>query len=369
VEPSELDWGIARGLAGFRAVAWVWAVAVLVVTRADLARPAAAAALLGVAGVVTAVAGRAAIRRQRWLLGPAAVVGEVAVAAALLVADGWVYDEVHGQTFGSAWPVAGVLAAGLVLGPAGGIAAGAAVGLARAAGVAIAPFDGAGVLSLVSSGVLFMLAGGAAGAVAVRVRRAESTVARARAREEVARTLHDGVLQMLAVVQRRADDADLVALARDQELELRAFLAGDRVGPGSHDADDDLGAALRRAAALVERRHGLRSEVLVVDDDSPAVASEVVAALAGAVQEALTNAARHGGAARATVFVEVDGEVFCSVKDDGSGFDPAAVTLGLGIPESIHGRLAEVGGRAEIDAAPARGTEVRLHAPRTAPPR
>lgn len=364
-EPTDLEWGLARGLATFRAVAWAWAVAVLVVTRADLARPGAAWALLALAGVVTALLGRAALTRQRWLLRPAAVIGEVAVAAGLLVSDGWVYDQAHGQTFGSAWPVAGVLAAGVLLGPWGGVAAGAAVGLARAGGAAIAPFAAAGMLSVVSSAVLFMLAGGAAGAVAGRVRRAETTMARARAREEVARTLHDGVLQTLAVVQRRASDPELAALARDQELELRAFLAGDRSGPEGSDDASDLGAALRRAAALVERRHGLRSEVLVVDDDPPTVAPEVVEALAGAVQEALTNAAKHGGAGRATVFVEVDGEVFCSVKDDGTGFDPAAVSLGLGIPESIHGRLAAVGGRAEVDAVPARGTEVRLHAPRT----
>ena len=92
-----------------------------------------------------------------------------------------------------------------------------------------------------------------------------------------------------------------------------------------------------------------------------AEAAAVVDALSGAVGEALTNAHKHGGATRATVFVDVDDAVFCSVKDDGDGFDPAASAAGSGITSSINGRLAEVGGSAEIDARPGSGVEVRLH--------
>lgn len=42
--PTALDWGVARGIATFRWLAWGWSVAVLVVTRADLLRPGAATA-------------------------------------------------------------------------------------------------------------------------------------------------------------------------------------------------------------------------------------------------------------------------------------------------------------------------------------
>lgn len=371
--PTDLDWGVMRGVAGFRWLAWAWSVAVLVVTRHDLGRPAVAVALTGLTLAVTVATTEAAIRRRVPLFHPAAVVAEVLVGAGLLAADGWVYDGAHGQTLGSAWPVAGVLAAGVLAGPVGGAGAGVVLGLGRAFGAAIASFDEASTLGLVSSGVLYTMAGGAAGAVMGRVREAETAVARARAREEVARTLHDGVLQTLAVVQRRSVDPDLVALARDQELDLRAFLAGDRepVDGVSAGAGADLGAALRTVAARVERRDGLRVEVLLVDDDHPAVGEPVVDALAGAVGEALTNAAKHGAAERATVFVDVDAdrhEVFCSVKDDGRGFDPDTVVEGMGTTASIRGRLADVGGRVEIDARPGRGVEVRLRAP-LRPPR
>ena len=84
-----------------------------------------------------------------------------------------------------------------------------------------------------------------------------------------------------------------------------------------------------------------------------------------AVGEALTNAGKHAGSQRLTVFVEADdgGGVFCSVKDDGAGFDAVGVTEGVGLSRSIRGRLAEVGGRVEVDSRPGSGTEVRLWIP------
>jgi signal transduction histidine kinase len=60
------------------------------------------------------------------------------------------------------------------------------------------------------------------------------------------------------------------------------------------------------------------------------------------------------------VFAEpVDGELFCSVKDDGGGFDPGATEEGTGLGRSVRGRIGEVGGRVEVDGRPGRGTEVR----------
>jgi signal transduction histidine kinase len=95
------------------------------------------------------------------------------------------------------------------------------------------------------------------------------------------------------------------------------------------------------------------------------VPEAVADALAGAVGEALTNAAKHGEAATATIFVEEtdDGELFCSVKDTGTGFDAASATEGIGITRSMRGRLDDVGGRVEIDGRPGRGTEVRFWVP------
>lgn len=355
---SDLEWGVARGIAGFRWLALAWATAVLFLTRADVDGMLLGVTLLGLAFAVTAATTEASIRRRAWVFHPGAVVVELCVGASMLLLDGSVYDRAHSQSVGSAWPVAGILMAAVVGGPIAGAAAGVALGAARWAGAQLASFsDDVSSLALLSSGVLFTIAGAAAGAAMERVRQAETEVAEAKARDQVARTLHDGVLQTLAVVQRRSTDQELAALAREQELELRAYLAGDR------PHTDELAPALRATAARVERRDGIRVEVLVIDEDHPRVAPAVVEALCGAVGEALTNAHKHGGAGKATVFVDVDDEVFCSVKDDGQGFDPTVVEPGSGITGSITARLTEVGGSAEVDARPGAGVEVRLHAP------
>ena len=75
-------------------------------------------------------------------------------------------------------------------------------------------------------------------------------------------------------------------------------------------------------------------------DDLPKLGDDRVDALAGAVSEALANAGKHGGAGTVTVYAEPDddGGVFCSVKDDGRGFEPE-VPEGVGLTRSIRGRM------------------------------
>jgi signal transduction histidine kinase len=55
------------------------------------------------------------------------------------------------------------------------------------------------------------------------------------------------------------------------------------------------------------------------------------------------------------------------VRDRGAGFDPAAVPPDRrGLRDSVSGRLARLGGTAEVRSAPGEGTEVELVLPRTA---
>ena len=58
---------------------------------------------------------------------------------------------------------------------------------------------------------------------------------RSQERAEMAAHLHDSVLQTLALVQRSDDPREVAALARRQERELRAWLAG-RPAPGAGGA-------------------------------------------------------------------------------------------------------------------------------------
>lgn len=354
-----LERGVLGGLAAFRAVAWAWMLVVLVVSRVELSHPAAAVAVAVVVGALTVVLGLAARHRPRLLLHPVTVIVEVTVGAGLLVADGWVYGGPHRVSLGSAWPIAGVLSAGVVAGPVAGAAAGVVLGLGRLGGTRIDDLPSPGVLSLLSSTFLFALAGAAAGLVMERLRRAEDQIAAARAREEVARTLHDGVLQTLAVVQRRSADADLADLARTQERELRQFLFGVDRPPG------DLLTELRGVAARAEARLGVAVAVAAVEAPT-GLAVAVVQATSGAVGEAITNAAKHGAASRVVVFVEPaedDRSVTVSIDDDGCGFDPATTTEGVGLSRSIRGRITDVGGQVDVSSTPGRGAAIRLRLP------
>ena len=356
------------GVAAYRWLAWGWMATLVLVDRNELEEPGVAVVLLGAALGVTVLATVLLRRDPTLLLSPCMVTCELAVAVALSIADPIAYTQGHSQSLGSAWPMAGILSAGIAFGGAAGAVAGGAVGLARLTGDVVAggawPQDR--VLSAVSTIVLYTLAGGATGFAATQLRKAERDIALAEARAEVAATLHDGVLQTLALVQRRTGDPDLARLAHDQERELRDFLAGRR------DTPDGLAPTLRAAAERFEDRFGGRVDV-VLAQDLPEPAPAVIDALGGAVAEALANAGRHGGAGRVTLYAEPGdggfdpasspGGVFCSVKDDGAGFDPAVTQEGTGIAHSIRARLTSVGGRVEVESRPGRGTEVRLWAP------
>ena len=178
---------------------------------------------------------------------------------------------------------------------------------------------------------------------------------RSQERAEVAAHLHDSVLQTLALVQRSEDPQQVAALARRQERELRAWLAG-RPAPGQAAR---LAPALEAAAADVEDHHGVPVEVVVVGDRE---LDPAVEAVVGAAREAMTNAAKFGNGSTVDVYAECTPETLqVFVRDRGPGFDPAAVPGDRrGVRESIVGRMERHGGRARISSPPTGGTEVEL---------
>ena len=357
-----LDSGLDAAVRAFRTAAWAWLAVVTVLSFASIERPVAAAIGVGAAGATTAAwwlpgaAGHAATVRQRL------VAAELLVGAGLVAADGWVYDDGRAQSFGGVWPLAGVLAVAVRSGRKAGVSAGLVLGVARAVGEAVfvrGAWSATRVLAVASTGVLFGLAGWAAGWAAGRIRSAEDLAARSAARAEVAAELHDGVLQTLAVVQRRSDDADLVRLARSQEAELRRYLAG----PEENAAGDvPVEALLRAAAADATSRFGLRVEVAAVPP-LPDLAPDRARAVEGCIGECLANVAKHAGTDRAVVFAEVDaGRLTVSVTDEGVGFDPAAVTE-RGIAGSIRRRVDSLGGTTTIESRPGAGTTATIEIP------
>lgn len=185
-------------------------------------------------------------------------------------------------------------------------------------------------------------------------------------RDRLARPIHDGVLQVLALVQRHgselgAQGSQLAALAGEQEVALRGLLSG--TAGADRDAAEDLREPLNALAT---------SAVEVVAPAQPvelpaATAAEVVAA----IRAALDNVREHAGSgARAWVVLENERDgVRVTVRDDGVGFPAqrpaeAAEAGRLGIAQSMRGRIADCGGTTTIDSRPGEGTTVEFWVPR-----
>jgi signal transduction histidine kinase len=80
------------------------------------------------------------------------------------------------------------------------------------------------------------------------------------------------------------------------------------------------------------------------------------------VQEALTNAARHGRSESVAVRLgQSNGVVHVSITDDGEGFDPTAPTEGFGLV-GMRERVSLVGGRFELTSSSG-GTTVAISLP------
>jgi len=174
-------------------------------------------------------------------------------------------------------------------------------------------------------------------------------------RRRWARELHDETLQGLAALKvmlggaARLDDParmrDAMAAAGDQvgrEIDnLRAIITELRPA-----ALDELGLvpALRTLAQRTAARVGLEMTVALPEEDGVRLAPEVETTVYRVAQEALTNVAKHAGAARASLVLRsVPGALEVEVADDGDGFDPAAPTAGFGLV-GMRERVALAGG-------------------------
>jgi signal transduction histidine kinase len=182
----------------------------------------------------------------------------------------------------------------------------------------------------------------------------------------LARPIHDGVLQVLALVQRQGaelggEGARLAALAGEQEVALRTLLSSG--GAVSGGAATDVRVPLRAFATSA------------IEVNSPGAAvmlpPHTVADLSAAVRAALDNVARHAGpGARTWILIEQEPDAVCvTVRDDGIGItahrlDEAAAEGRLGVAQSMRGRIGDLGGRTTIRSSPGEGTEVEFRLPR-----
>lgn len=359
-----------RAVAVFRVLALGYVTLLLVDGFEGYTRPAAGwAALAGMAawtGYVTWA--YAAPQRRRWpLLVVDLVVAVIFLAASLPVVG---VEQMHegAPTLTMIWVAAPVIVWALQGGRRMGAVAALAVGAVDLA------VRGGMSPSTVNATVLMLLAGILTGHVARlgeqvqrQVQQAARREAATRERERLARGIHDSVLQVLALVQRRGmelggEAAELGRLAGEQEATLRALVAdSDPTAEKEADGPMDLRTLLNRHASARVTVSTPAEPVRL-----PAAAAEELAAAAGA---ALDNVRRHAPEARAWVLLEAEpGGVTVTVRDDGPGIpdgrlEQAAAEGRLGVARSIQGRLRDLGGTAVVLSTPGEGTEVELRLP------
>ena len=159
------------------------------------------------------------------------------------------------------------------------------------------------------------------------------------------------MLQTLTLMQKRADDPrEVAALARRQERELRAWLAGART---ASDAAS-FAAALRSAAEKIEDDHRVAVEIVIVGDCELDERGEAVI---GAAREALLNAAKHApepGRSASTPRSTRTRSRSSSATAGRASTSPRCRADRRGVRESIIGRMERAGGRAEVRLAPRR---------------
>lgn len=194
-------------------------------------------------------------------------------------------------------------------------------------------------------------------------------------RRAIAREIHDDIGTTLTALKfelarlgRELGDRPSVAprLHAMNELLAQAVAASHRI---QHDLrppvlDAGLVAAVEWLARGFTGRTGVPAE-FESNRDEIELAPERAAAVYRVAQEALANVAKYAQATRVAVHLfETPDEVTLEVTDNGVGFDPRmlAATPGFGLRGLIE-RARGLGGWAELNSAPGRGTTVMFSIP------
>jgi signal transduction histidine kinase len=356
---ARLDTALWRAVAVFRLASLAYVLASGLAGLDDFAHPGVAVLLIAVMAAWTVVVTVLLERPRRRT--PALLLLDLALAAGVLVAGLLAQTRADidaGQpTLTLTWGAVPVLAWAVRAGPLGGVLAAVAMSAATLS------WRQDLTRATVGSLVLLVLFGAIVGYVVSLARQAEVAYAetaqehaRQAERDRLSRQVHDGVLQVLALVSKSAGEP-FAGLARDQERALRALVS--TAPTALPDGLVDLRALLSPPSGVEVAAPG--TPVLL-----PAAAAQELAA---AVHACLDNVREHAGG-RAWVLVEDEpAAVTVSVRDEGPGIAPgrleeAAAQGRLGVTGSIRGRVEDLGGTVDVTSAPGQGTEVELRVPR-----
>jgi signal transduction histidine kinase len=190
--------------------------------------------------------------------------------------------------------------------------------------------------------------------------------ARHEERRRVARDLHDGVIQELALIEVQArqlarEGADPVAADLATAAERALDESRRAVAALTRSADEPLETALAKAAEEVATRAGARVRLEL--GEVRGVSPQVYEALLRILREAVRNAVRHGGAGMIEVELQNGRGLRMRVTDDGSGFDPALERPGGFGLVSMRERAQSLGGDLDVSSRPGEGCEIKVVIP------
>ncbi len=214
-----------------------------------------------------------------------------------------------------------------------------------------------------------------------RLQQETQTSATLAERERLAGEIHDSVEQGLSAIIMQMDTAAKLVHRPDEVsryLTLARNMAGFSRSEVQHAVwglqsplleNADLPAALRRIAQDISAGGTLRVTVAVAGEVR-SVPRIIEHHLLRAAQEAVNNAVKHAQAAtiQITLTYQTD-SIWLRVRDDGCGFDPQAVAVGLrnfGL-KGLHIRTKKMHGTLNISSQPGAGTSVEMIVPLTKP--
>jgi signal transduction histidine kinase len=358
----------------FRLLSCIYALGFQIAVNAELDRPAVAWALFAVLIAWSAVCAAAYLqgygRRPAWVLAEVVVVAGLMLSTGYVASDQWVADNQSWPT--TLWATNAVISAAILVGPIAGMATALVVVAASAALKGYVSVDvgrNATIVIELAVGLAIGMAAQTARRAHAELQRAARIAASLEERDRLSRQVHDGAIQVLALVARRGREiggptGELAELAGEQERALRRLVSAASDGPPVGVSTSTDLVALLRARACDRVSMSLPATAVPLDT---AVATEVDAAVANA----LDNVVAHAGAgARAFVLLEDLGDsVVVSIRDDGIGIadgrlDQAVAEGRAGVAKSIVGRMDWLGGSARLSTAPDAGTEWELTVPR-----
>ncbi len=208
-----------------------------------------------------------------------------------------------------------------------------------------------------------------------------SSLAISEERLRIAHEMHDGLAQVLAYVNTKAqavkehlrhqrnDEAgrhldQLAAAAREIYTDVRESIIGLRTAAATK-SDRPLTESLREYVTAWSHQHSLECSVAV--EEEPRLSPRAELQLLRILQESLANVRKHAHAQKVAVRIGRDGSSWIlTIQDDGAGFNPADMgrselpRFGLA---TMRERAESIGGTLALESSPGQGTRIRVEVP------